>query len=67
MDASASLPAGAPGMWSVYFGVSNADATLAAITKLGGKVVAPAEDTPYGRLAQASDPTGALFKLAQSA
>jgi predicted enzyme related to lactoylglutathione lyase len=67
MDASAWLPAGAPGAWSVYFGVSNADATLEAITKLGGKVVAPAEDTPYGRLAQASDPTGALFKLVQGA
>jgi predicted enzyme related to lactoylglutathione lyase len=67
MDASAWLPAGEPGAWSVYFGVSNADATLEAITKLGGKVVAPAEDTPYGRLAQASDPTGALFKLVQGA
>jgi uncharacterized protein len=67
MDASGWLPAGAPGTWSVYFGVSHADATLDAITKLGGKVVAPAEDTPYGRLAQASDPTGALFKLVQGA
>ena len=26
-------------------------------------MVVPAEDTPYGRLAQAADPTGALFKL----
>src|SRR4051795_12285160 len=61
MDASAWLPKGAPGQWSVYFGVSDADATLAAITTLGGAVVSVAEDTPYGRLAQAVDPTGALF------
>ena len=67
MDASAWLPAGAPGVWSVYFGVTDADATLDAITKLGGAVVQPAEDTPYGRLAQAADPTGALFKLVQGA
>ena len=33
------------------------------IGELGGAVVLPAEDTPYGRLAQAADPTGALFKL----
>jgi predicted enzyme related to lactoylglutathione lyase len=25
--------------------------------------VMPAEDTPYGRLAVAADPTGAVFKL----
>jgi predicted enzyme related to lactoylglutathione lyase len=29
----------------------------------GGAVVRDAEDTPYGRLAAASDPTGALFNL----
>jgi predicted enzyme related to lactoylglutathione lyase len=49
----------------VYFHVDNADKTLAQITDLGGAVVQPAEDTPYGRLATASDPTGALFKLRQ--
>ncbi len=30
---------------------------------LGGSVLMPAEDTPYGRLAAAADPTGARFKL----
>ncbi len=33
------------------------------IEKLGGSVIQPAQDTPYGRLAQAADPTGAMFKL----
>jgi predicted enzyme related to lactoylglutathione lyase len=63
MDASAFLPSGVPSHWSVYFGVDDADAALAKIAELGGTVVIPAEDTPYGRLATAADPTGARFKL----
>jgi predicted enzyme related to lactoylglutathione lyase len=64
MDASV-FPADAPTGWSIYFGTDDADKSLARIVDLGGKVVLPAEDTPYGRLAQASDPTGSLFKLVQ--
>ena len=63
MDASSFLPEGVPARWSVYFRVADTDATLARIVELGGTVVQPAEDTPYGKLAQAADPTGALFKL----
>lgn len=63
MDASGFLPEGVPAHWSVYFGTDDTDATLARITELGGQVVRPAEDTPYGRLATAADPTGAQFKL----
>jgi predicted enzyme related to lactoylglutathione lyase len=63
MDASGFLPEGVPSHWSVYFGVDDADAALAKIVELGGAIVMPAEDTPYGRLATATDPTGAQFKL----
>jgi predicted enzyme related to lactoylglutathione lyase len=63
MDASAFLPDGVPAYWSVYFGVDDADATLDKIARLGGQIVEAAEDTPYGRLATAADPTGARFKL----
>ncbi len=63
MDASAFLPAGVPAQWSVYFGTDDTDKTLARIADLGGKIVMPTEDTPYGRLAQAADNTGVLFKL----
>ena len=66
MDASAFLPEGVPAQWSIYFGVGDADAALAKIVELGGTITQPAEDTPYGRLAQAADPTGALFKLVQA-
>ncbi|GAC1372641.1 MAG: VOC family protein [Actinomycetota bacterium] len=63
MDASAFLPEGVPASWSVYFGVQDTDAALAKIVQLGGSVVTAAQDTPYGRLAEAADPTGAHFKL----
>jgi predicted enzyme related to lactoylglutathione lyase len=63
MDASGFLPEGVPPHWSVYFGCDDADATVASVVDLGGSVVRPAEDTPYGRLATVSDPMGAAFKL----
>jgi predicted enzyme related to lactoylglutathione lyase len=65
MDASTFMPDGSAATWSIYFGIENADAALAKIVDLGGSVVLAAEDTPYGRLASAADPTGALFKLVQ--
>ena len=63
MDAAAFLPESVPAHWSVYFGVDDADATLEKIVALGGSIIRPAEDTPYGRLAEAADATGAHFKL----
>ena len=65
MDASAFLPDGVPARWSIYFGAEDADATLARIVALGGSIVEPAVDTPYGRLATAADPSGINFKLIQ--
>ncbi len=63
MDASGFLPEGVPAHWSVYFGVDDTDAALARIVDLGGSIVQAAEDTPYGRLATAADPSGVQFKL----
>ena len=63
MDQSDFQPEGYPAAWSVYFQVEDTDAALATITKLGGTILEPAQDSPYGRLAQAADPTGAVFKL----
>jgi len=63
MDAAACLPSDVPAHWSVYFGVDSTDDALTLADEMGGKVVQPAEDTPYGRLAVATDPTGAVFKL----
>jgi predicted enzyme related to lactoylglutathione lyase len=65
MDAKAFLPDGVPASWQIYFGVTDADMALAQIVTLGGAIIAGAEDTPFGRLAQAVDPTGAVFKIVQ--
>ena len=63
MDATGFLPEGVPAHWAVYFGTADTDATVAKAVELGASVIQPAEDTPYGRLATLSDPTGAMFKL----
>ncbi|MGQ0466086.1 MAG: VOC family protein [Sporichthyaceae bacterium] len=62
-DAANDLPDGVPAHWAIYFATADVDKTLATIARLGGSVVEPAMDTPYGRLATAADPAGALFKL----
>jgi predicted enzyme related to lactoylglutathione lyase len=60
---AAGIPADVPSRWLVYFGVDDTDATLARAVELGGSVLEPAEDTPYGRLATLADPTGTILKL----
>jgi hypothetical protein len=47
----------------VYFAVTDTDATVDRAVGLGATVVSPAMDTPYGRLATLTDPTGAGFRL----
>ncbi|OIH85074.1 glyoxalase [Arthrobacter sp. UCD-GKA] len=65
MDASSFLPEGAPPSWHVYFAVDNADDVVAKTVALGGAVIQPAEDTPFGRNAALTDPTGAEFWITQ--
>ncbi|CAM4210783.1 27 kDa antigen Cfp30B [Mycobacterium basiliense] len=64
MDGVNILPPGLPSQWSIFFGADDVDATLQTVVDHGGAVVRAAEDTPYGRLAAASDPTGVAFNLA---
>ena len=47
----------------VFLGSDDVDKTIELITANGGSVVRAAEDTPYGRLAAVTDPTGAAFNL----
>lgn len=63
MDGAKVLPEGVPSQWTTFFGAEDVDKTLQVISDNGGAVVRPAEDTPYGRLAAAADPTGAGFNL----
>lgn len=63
MDGAGLLPDEVPSNWTVFFGAADVDKTLQVITDNGGAVLRAAEDTPYGRLAGAADPTGAVFNL----
>jgi predicted enzyme related to lactoylglutathione lyase len=55
--------AGAPAHWLSYFSVDDVDATVADALGVGGIVVEPPQDTPFGRTALLTDPFGATFGL----
>ncbi|ODU02034.1 MAG: hypothetical protein ABS81_18980 [Pseudonocardia sp. SCN 72-86] len=63
MDGARYLPEGVPGVWRVYIGVDDVDAAVAKAVELGGEVREEPVDTPFGRLAEVADPTGAVLKL----
>jgi predicted enzyme related to lactoylglutathione lyase len=62
--ADGDLAAGEAGRWEVFFRVADTGATLARVVELGGTVLREPADTPFGRLAEAADPTGTRFSLA---
>ena len=62
-EIGADQPADVPASWRTYFGVADTDAAVAKVTELGGSVVVPAWDSPYGRMAIVSDDQGAQFAL----
>jgi uncharacterized protein len=51
--------------WITYFLVANVDETVATVTKHGGKVMGPIDDSPFGRIAALMDPAGAAFKVVE--
>lgn len=57
------LPEGTRSHGLVYFAVADTDAAVAAAEGAGGRVVAPPEDTPFGRMACLADPDGATFMV----
>jgi len=63
MDANQWLPEGVDAVWSIYFRVDDAQAMSDRVVELGGSIVDPAVETPYGVLATVADPAGAVFKL----
>jgi len=66
MDDTGHPHATLPSHWAVYFGVADADAAVAKVKEMGGSVVMEPMDTPWGRLAAVTDPTGAAFNLMQA-
>ena len=65
MDATPHMAPGFPSHWEIYFEVTEMDAASAKVLELGGQVLMPPHDSPFGRLGLFSDSTGALFKLMQ--
>ncbi|MGH3583431.1 MAG: VOC family protein, partial [Mycobacterium sp.] len=63
MDGTAFMAAGEPSNWFFFLGADDVDKTQQLIVDHGGAIVRAAEDTPYGRLASVTDPTGAGFNL----
>jgi predicted enzyme related to lactoylglutathione lyase len=63
MDASSFLPDGVGARWAVYWEVADARVSAARVPELGGSIVDDAQDTPYGRIATVTDPTGTEFRL----
>ncbi len=57
------LPEGDAGSWSIYWETADVDTTSALAVRLGGAVTDGPVDTPYGRIATVSDPSGAVFRL----
>lgn len=62
----AEVPAHVPPHWRVYFHVEDCDAMVAKAVELGGSVVRPPMDMPFGRYADVADPQGAMFAVVKS-
>jgi hypothetical protein len=61
----AEAPAEVSSHWMVYFAVADCDAAAARVTSLGGSVVQPAFDSPYGRMAVVAGAQGETFSVMQ--
>lgn len=49
--------------WRTYFAVTDADEAAATVQRLGGSVVKPVEDSPFGRMGHLADAHGAQFAV----
>jgi predicted enzyme related to lactoylglutathione lyase len=61
----AQAPAEVSSHWMVYFAVDDCDAATERVTELGGSVMQPPFDTPYGRMALVAGPEGEAFSVMQ--
>ncbi|MFE9256729.1 VOC family protein [Streptomyces sp. NPDC006879] len=60
---TAAFPVEMPAHFLVYFAVTDCDAAVSTVRRLGGRVSADPFDSPYGRIAVVSDNQGAAFAL----
>lgn len=57
------MPADVTPHFRIYFCVDDCDVTADKVTQLGGVVLRPPQDMPYGRHADVADPLGAAFSI----
>jgi len=62
-EIGANLPAEVPPHWMPYFSVADTDETLRLAESLGGQVLMPAQDSPYGRMAVLQGAQGERFAV----
>ncbi|WFP15733.1 VOC family protein [Citricoccus muralis] len=61
-DATGVMPEEAAG-WRIYLAVDSCDAAAQQVQELGGRLLDGPVDSPFGRIATVSDPTGATFQI----
>jgi predicted enzyme related to lactoylglutathione lyase len=59
----AAAPAEVPSHWMVYFAVESCDDSASRVVELGGSIVQPPFDSPYGRMAVVTGPQGETFSI----
>ncbi|MCG5215018.1 VOC family protein [Streptosporangium sp. KLBMP 9127] len=59
------FPSDVPPHWLTYFAVTDCEATVASVERLGGTVFVPPMDLPVGRFAVMADPQDAAFAVIQ--
>lgn len=57
------MPGETPPHWLAWFAVADTDASLAKVTELGGSVMMPVSDSPFGRMAVVAGPEGEAFGI----
>jgi predicted enzyme related to lactoylglutathione lyase len=60
------MPDGTGSHWTIYFGVADIQAAVAAAEQNGGTIMAPPFETPYGIMSAIQDPGGAYFWAMQT-
>ncbi|GAC68464.1 VOC family protein [Gordonia soli] len=58
------FPPEVPSFWQVYITVDDVAATIKQVESLGGTILMPGEDTPFGTLGAFQDPLGAQICVA---
>lgn len=66
LDASRRLGDGDESHWVVYWQVDDINHSVARVRELGGSIIDGPFDSPFGPVATAADPSGAVFKLRSS-